>query len=95
MGGWLELVARFPNRSPLVIEWLAVDTHARAKARTGRKARRGAKRMETRAARDGRVLGDPGPASALTFAFPYDERPSPRRWAARSFSPFACRSSGQ
>ena len=50
MGGRLELVARFPNRSPLVIEWLAVDTHARAKARTVRKARRGAKRMETRAA---------------------------------------------
>ena len=50
MGGRLELVARFPNRSPLVIEWLAVDTPARAKARTVRKARRGAKRMETRAA---------------------------------------------
>ena len=50
MGGQLELVARFPNRSPLVIERLAVDTPARAKARTVRKARRGAKRMETRAA---------------------------------------------
>jgi DNA-binding XRE family transcriptional regulator len=50
MGGRLELVARFPNRSPLVIERLAVGTPARAKARTGRKARRGAKHMETRAA---------------------------------------------
>ncbi|MBI3916098.1 MAG: helix-turn-helix transcriptional regulator [Betaproteobacteria bacterium] len=50
MGGRLELVARFPNRSPLVIERLAVDTHARAKARTVREARRGAKRMGTRAA---------------------------------------------
>jgi DNA-binding XRE family transcriptional regulator len=50
MGGRLELVARFPNRSPLVIEQLAVDTPARAKARAGRKVRRGAKRMETRAA---------------------------------------------
>lgn len=50
MGGRLELLARFPNRSPLVIERLAVDTPARAKARARRKVRRGAKRMENRAA---------------------------------------------
>jgi DNA-binding XRE family transcriptional regulator len=50
MGGRLELVARFPNRSPLVIEQLAADTPARAKVRAGRKVRRGANRVEARAA---------------------------------------------
>jgi DNA-binding XRE family transcriptional regulator len=47
MGGRLELVARFPNRSPLVIEQLAADAPARAKARAGGKVRRGAKRVAT------------------------------------------------
>lgn len=50
MGGRLELVARFPNRSPLVIEQLTADTPARTKARAGGKVRRGAKRVEARAA---------------------------------------------
>ena len=50
MGGRLELVARFPNRSPLVIEQLAADTPARAKVRAGGKVRRGANRVEARAA---------------------------------------------
>ena len=50
MGGQLELVARFPNRSPLVIEQLAADTPAHAKARAGGKMRRGAKRGEARPA---------------------------------------------
>ncbi|NJN40068.1 MAG: XRE family transcriptional regulator [Gammaproteobacteria bacterium] len=31
MGGELELVARFPNRSPLIIEHIAVKRSARAK----------------------------------------------------------------
>ncbi len=34
MGGELELVARFPNRSPLIIERIAAKPHARAKQRT-------------------------------------------------------------
>ena len=50
MGGRLELVARFPNRSPLVIEQLAADTPARAKVRARGKVRRGANRVEARAA---------------------------------------------
>ena len=50
MGGRLELVARFPNRSPLVIEQLAPDKLAHAKARSSGKARRGAKRVEARTA---------------------------------------------
>ena len=50
MGGRLELVARFPNRSPLVIEQLAADTPARAKVRASGKVRRGANRVEARAA---------------------------------------------
>ena len=49
MGGRLELVARFPNRSPLVIEQLSRDTPASAKTRTGGKGRRSAKRAEVRA----------------------------------------------
>lgn len=50
MGGRLELVARFPNRSPLVIEQLAADKPAHAKARAGTKARRSVKRVDARAA---------------------------------------------
>ena len=50
MGGRLELVARFPNRSPLLIEQIAADTPARAKGRAGRKVRSSAKRAEARAA---------------------------------------------
>ena len=34
MGGELELVARFPNRSPLIIEHIAAKSHARTKQRT-------------------------------------------------------------
>ena len=49
MGGRLELVARFPNRSPLVIEQLAADTPAHPKTQARGKARRGAKRVEVRA----------------------------------------------
>ncbi len=50
MGGRLELVARFPNRSPLVIEQLAADAPARTKVRAGGKVRRGAKRGDAHAA---------------------------------------------
>jgi DNA-binding XRE family transcriptional regulator len=49
MGGQLELVARFPDRSPLVIEPLAEDTPAHAKSRPVQKVRRRSKRIETRA----------------------------------------------
>jgi DNA-binding XRE family transcriptional regulator len=49
MGGRLELVARFPNRSPLVIEQLATDKPAHAKARAGAKVRRSVKRVDVRA----------------------------------------------
>lgn len=34
MGGKLELVAQFPNRPPVVIEHLGLDTKARRKTRT-------------------------------------------------------------
>lgn len=34
MGGTLELVAKFPNRPPVVIEHLGVDARAGRKART-------------------------------------------------------------
>ena len=37
MGGELELVARFPNRSPLVIEHIAAKPPARAKQRAAGK----------------------------------------------------------
>ncbi len=50
MGGRLELVAHFPNRSPLVIEQLATKAPARTRARASGKARRGAKRVEARTA---------------------------------------------
>lgn len=50
MGGRLELVARFPNRSPLVIEQLTAEAPARTKRRPGGKGRRGAKRVQARAA---------------------------------------------
>ena len=50
MGGRLELVVRFPNRSPLVIEQLTAAAPARTKRRSGEKVRRGAKRGEARAA---------------------------------------------
>lgn len=50
MGGRLELVARFPNRSPLVIEQLATDKPAHSKARAGAKSHRSVKRVDARAA---------------------------------------------
>ncbi|MBI3068877.1 MAG: helix-turn-helix transcriptional regulator [Betaproteobacteria bacterium] len=50
MGGRLEIVVRFPSRSPFVIEQLVADAPARAKARTSGKARRRAKRHEARTA---------------------------------------------
>ena len=37
MGGELELAARFPNRSPLIIEHIAAKPHARAKQRAAGK----------------------------------------------------------
>ena len=37
MGGELELVARFPNRSPLIIEHIAAKPHARVKQRAAAK----------------------------------------------------------
>lgn len=48
MGGRLELVARFPNRSPLVIEQLATNNPAHSKRRSSSKMRRNAKRVEAR-----------------------------------------------
>lgn len=50
MGGRLELVARFPNRSPLLIEQLAAAAPANSKTQTKGKVRRGAKRVEARTA---------------------------------------------
>ena len=48
MGGRLELVARFPDRSPLVIEQLSPEKPAPARARSSGKVRRSAKRVEVR-----------------------------------------------
>jgi DNA-binding XRE family transcriptional regulator len=45
MGGRLELVARFPNRSPLLIEQLATSTPAHPKAHARGKVRRVGKRV--------------------------------------------------
>jgi hypothetical protein len=45
-----QVLDGLPAKRRAKIEQLAVDTPARAKARAGRKVRRGAKRMETRAA---------------------------------------------
>src|SRR6266478_1455784 len=49
MGGQLELVARFPNRSPLVIDQLGTSQAKHTKSRSSGKARRNAKRVEVRA----------------------------------------------
>jgi DNA-binding XRE family transcriptional regulator len=50
MGGRLELVARFPNRTPLLIEQLAAAAPTNSKTQTKGKVRRGVKRVEARAA---------------------------------------------
>jgi DNA-binding XRE family transcriptional regulator len=50
MGGRLELIAHFPNRSPLVIEQFTAKAASRPRARGRGKARRGARRAEARAA---------------------------------------------
>lgn len=49
MGGELELVARFPNRSPLIIEHIAAQPPARAKQRVARKRSKSTTRRSARA----------------------------------------------